>query len=189
MSKIQKLGDVLNGAPIPNNEGIYPAYGGNGIIKFVNKYNYLENTIIIGRVGANCGVVNFSSTKCWVTDNALAFTVKNGNPYFVYLLLKMLNLNKFHIGSSQPLITQNIINQIEYDFTEDLVIQNKIAQIIKCIDDKIENNNKISNIIRILVSLLIFLFLSSISSSFCSLWSCSSFGSSFLSIFAPPKLL
>lgn len=42
MKKI-KLGDVgvvLNGDSIPSEEGIYPAYGGNGIIKQVSRYNY-----------------------------------------------------------------------------------------------------------------------------------------------------
>ena len=41
MKKI-KLGDIgitLNGETIPSENGIYPAYGGNGIIKRVDKIN------------------------------------------------------------------------------------------------------------------------------------------------------
>ena len=114
MSKISKLGKILNGKSIPSEKGIYPAFGGNGVIGHVNKFNFDENTVVIGRVGANCGAVHFSDDKCWVTDNALAFIVENANPYYVYLLLQFLNLNKYHIGSSQPLLTQNIISNIDF---------------------------------------------------------------------------
>lgn len=143
MSKLSKLGNVLNGRTIPKKHGQYPAYGGNGIIEYVDTFNYPENTIIIGRVGANCGAIYYSPTKCWVTDNALAFVVKNNNPYFVYCLLKLLNLNQFHIGSSQPLITQSIINNIDIDYIEDIKIQTEIANLLRTIDNKILNNTKI----------------------------------------------
>lgn len=145
MSKLSDLGQVLNGASIPKTNGVYPAYGGNGIITYVNQYNYSENTIIIGRVGANCGAVYFSECKCWVTDNALAFTINdNADAYFVYNLLKMLDLNKYHIGSSQPLITQSIINNIEFGSIPQKSIQKHISQCVKAIDDKISNNNRIN---------------------------------------------
>ena len=144
MSKISKLGKILNGKSIPSEKGIYPAFGGNGVIGHVNKFNFDENTVVIGRVGANCGAVHFSDDKCWVTDNALAFIVENANPYYVYLLLQFLNLNKYHIGSSQPLLTQNIISNIEYNFVDNKLTQDKVALVIKSIDRKISNNNKIN---------------------------------------------
>lgn len=141
--KLGELGVILNGAKIPNNNGNFASYGGNGIIRFVDKWNFEENTIIIGRVGANCGAIHFSKEKCWVTDNALAFIPKKANPYFLFYIFKIIKLNKYHIGSAQPLITQNIINNIEI-FLPDLKTQEKIANILSNIDDKIENNNKIS---------------------------------------------
>lgn len=146
MSKLSNLGEVLNGKEIPKETGLFPAYGGNGIISYVNNWNYPENTIVIGRVGANCGAVYFSTSKCWVTDNALAFIVNDkNNPYFVYYLLKYLDLNRFHIGSSQPLITQSIINSIDLTYITDKQKQNKIAKILHIIDQKIVNNNKINS--------------------------------------------
>ena len=152
MNKLSDLGSVLNGAPVPTSKGIYPAYGGNGILKFVNCYNYPENTIIIGRVGANCGSVNISDNKCWISDNSLAFIVnKNNDPYYVYYLLKQLDLNKFHIGSSQPLITQTIINNIEYKYKKDKSTQAKLVEILKHIDDKIDKNNQINSKLENLV--------------------------------------
>ena len=154
MGKLSDLGTVLNGKTIPKNEGAYPAYGGNGVICNVNQYNYPENTIIIGRVGAYCGSVHYSPTKCWVTDNALAFVVSNNDPYFVYCLLRMLQLNKFHIGSSQPLITQGIIKNIEFAFTEDTDKQKQISSLIKVLDDKISNNTAICSDLEAMAKLL-----------------------------------
>ena len=145
MYKFSNLGEVLNGKTIPAKNGNIPAYGGNGIISYVDDWNYPENTIIIGRVGAYCGAIHQAKSKCWVTDNALAFVVnKNNNPDFVYYLLKSVDLNRFHIGSSQPLITQSIINNIEYNYIADIKKQTKIARILSSIDSKIDINNKIN---------------------------------------------
>ena len=145
MYKFSNLGEVLNGKTILAKNGNIPAYGGNGIISYVDDWNYPENTIIIGRVGAYCGAIHQAKSKCWVTDNALAFVVnKNNNPDFVYYLLKSVDLNRFHIGSSQPLITQSIIYNIEYNYITDIKKQTKIARILSSIDSKIDINNKIN---------------------------------------------
>ena len=146
MKKI-KLGDIgvlLNGESIPSENGIYPAYGGNGIIKHVSSYNYDGNVIAIGRVGAQCGVVHYCAEKCWITDNCLCFQPnENFNPYYVYYLLKLLNLNKFHIGSAQPLITQPIIKNITCDLLP-RETQDKIAALLSALDNKIALNKKIN---------------------------------------------
>lgn len=147
MKKI-KLGDVgkiFNGSTIPKSEGKFPAYGGNGIIKNVSDFNFEGNVIAVGRVGAQCGVVHFCKKKCWITDNCLCFKPnENFNSYYVYHLLKFLNLNQFHIGSAQPLITQSIINEIILDFIPPLEIQKKIGNFLYSLDEKISLNKKIN---------------------------------------------
>lgn len=143
--KLGDIGTVFNGATIPTSEGIYPAYGGNGIIKNVSDYNFEGNVIAIGRVGAQCGIVHFCKEKCWITDNCLCFQPKeNFNPYYVYYILKLLNLNKFHIGSAQPLITQSIIENLDYDFVMNRSEQDKVAALLGALDDKITLNKKIN---------------------------------------------
>lgn len=142
--KLGDVGNILNGESIPSEDGIYPAYGGNGIIKQVSSYNYNGNVIAIGRVGAQCGVVHYCAEKCWITDNCLCFQPnENFNPYYVYYLLKLLNLNKFHIGSAQPLITQTIIKNITCDLPPKET-QDKIAALLGALDDKIALNKKIN---------------------------------------------
>ena len=89
-----------------NKNGMYPIYGGNGINGFFNDYNVPQNTLIIGRVGFNCGSVHLTSNKSWVTDNA--FIVSFENVYvvkFLYYLLLWLDLGKVSNSTAQPVIS------------------------------------------------------------------------------------
>ena len=139
-----KLGDVLNfynGKLRPNSKGPFPVFGGNGIIDYVAEYNY-ENNVIIGRVGANCGSVQKYDGKCWVSDNAISVTAKDGfNKDCVYYLLKLLDLNKKHIGAAQPLLTQEIISNLVV-YLPKCDDQKKIASVLTALDDKIALNKK-----------------------------------------------
>ena len=56
-------------------DGEYPVYGGNGINGLYSMYNVESETIIIGRVGFYCGSVYKTTSKAWVTDNALIASV------------------------------------------------------------------------------------------------------------------
>ncbi|MDR0409712.1 MAG: restriction endonuclease subunit S [Spirochaetaceae bacterium] len=140
------LGEVMrfqNGKKRPNKKGQHPVYGGNGIFDYTNNYNY-ENVNIIGRVGAYCGNVYFEPNKSWVSDNAIAaINLKNSDIQFDYYLLKNLRLNKRHIGTSQPLLTQEILNTISV-IIPPLPTQRDISNILSCLDDKIELNRRIN---------------------------------------------
>ena len=77
-SNYTDLFTIGNGQTMPQNEGLVPAYGGNGIVKMVEISNY-PACIIIGRVGANCGSIHYSKVPCWVSDNAISICSKNDN--------------------------------------------------------------------------------------------------------------
>lgn len=144
--KTYKLSDFIdfkNGKKRPINNGQIPVFGGNGILSYTDEYNY-ENCIIIGRVGIYCGNVFYSLEKCWVSDNAIMAKNKhNTNIKFIYYLLKFLKLNARSIGTGQPLLTQEILNNIEI-LLPPLETQEKIARVLSSLDDKIELNNKIN---------------------------------------------
>ncbi len=97
-----------------NDKGIYKVYGSNGCIGLSERYNY-ENVIIVGRVGAYCGAVDFGFGKVWATDNALVIYLidTKATYYYTYYLLKMLNLGNFASGSAQPLLTQSILYKMK----------------------------------------------------------------------------
>lgn len=112
IGKLEDLVEFKNGKLKPENTGIYPVYGGNGIIEFVNEYNS-ENVIPIGRVGAYCGSLYREIGKCWISDNAISAKSKVNCNMYTYFLLKYLNLNERSEGTGQPLITQGLLNNIE----------------------------------------------------------------------------
>ena len=142
-SKLQDYITFKNGKKRPKDIGKYPVYGGNGILSYANTYN-AEKCIIIGRVGAYCGCVYKSNGKCWISDNAiLGINKEHSDLNYLYYFLSSLQLNKRSIGSGQPLMTQDILNNINVNIPP-LETQQKIAKILSAIDDKIELNNKIN---------------------------------------------
>lgn len=121
-----------------------PVFGGNGIIGYTEKYND-ENCNIVGRVGSNCGNVFYSPNKCWISDNAISVKSKNDiNPLFIYYLFNSLDLNNFHIGSGQPLLTQKILKKINVKIPSAKEDQEKIVSLLRSLDEKIELNNQIN---------------------------------------------
>ena len=132
-----------NGKKRPANEGVYPVYGGNGILGCSDEFN-MEKGIIIGRVGAYCGSVFIENGKCWVSDNAIKVENRsNSDLNYLYYLLSSLSLNNRSIGTSQPLLTQGILNSIEVRIpSKD--IQTKIAGILQSLDLKIQSNKNIN---------------------------------------------
>lgn len=141
---LESVIDFKNGKIAPKEKGDIPIYGGNGILGYTNKYNY-ENILIIGRVGAYCGSVHIEKRKCWVSDNAIAGIHRfiESNEYNYYLL-KGISLNRKQVGSSQPLLTQGILNSIEVNIYSSNTFQQKIAYILSSLDSKIELNNRIN---------------------------------------------
>jgi type I restriction enzyme, S subunit len=137
-----KLGDVIsfgNGKVRPKDAGYIPIYGGNGILGFGNDYNYSDETIIIGRVGAYCGAVYYENKPIWISDNALSAKPKGKNiAKFFYYYLKNLGLNQFAEGSSHPLVTQTLLNSIDVQVPTSFPEQRSIAGVLSGLDDKIE---------------------------------------------------
>ena len=143
----KKLSEILsfqNGSKATCVPGVIPVYGGNGVLGYSDRSNY-NNVIIVGRVGAYCGSVHQIGGDCWVSDNAIAGIHKDIKcSKFNYYLMKSLNLGKQKIGSSQPLLTQQILNNIVVTIPDKTTDQIKIAEMLSALDDKIELNNKIN---------------------------------------------
>ena len=142
---LKEIIEFKNGKKKPSSKGSIPIYGGNGILGYTDQSNHNGESLIIGRVGAYCGCVYSHYGKCWISDNAIVGKVNDGNDfYYCYYLLKRLNLNSRHVGSGQPLMTQEILNNIEINIC-DYETQRKIGKILKNIDDKIRINSEINN--------------------------------------------
>ncbi|CNE50975.1 type I restriction/modification protein S [Mycobacterium tuberculosis] len=145
------LGEIVtftNGRAAPTRGSLegsaYSTYGANGVIGTSADFNAAPHATIIGRVGSYCGAVHYSPEPCWVTDNAIIATPKKGvNPRYVYYLLKRLGLNRYRIGSGQPLLTHGILNRLT---TAHLTRgeQDRAASVLGALDDKIAVNGRIA---------------------------------------------
>lgn len=144
MKLLSKYVEFKNGKKRPTSKGTIPVYGGNGILDYTNTAN-MQSGVVIGRVGVYCGSVFLVREECWVSDNAIkAMCKENMDLGYLYYLLSSLHLNERRIGTSQPLLTQNILNNIEVEIPE-LAIQKRISSILELFDEKIKLNNKINN--------------------------------------------
>lgn len=112
MGKLGEIATFKNGKVIQPIGGNFPVYGGNGVVGFHNSHN-AANVIVIGRVGANCGNIQIEQGKCWINDNAMMAASNDSTLYYLYWLLNTLSLNSKSEGSSQPLLTQTILTQID----------------------------------------------------------------------------
>lgn len=91
----------------------YPCFGGNGIRGYVKAFNREGDYPIIGRQGALCGNINFSSGKFYATEHAV---VTDGyskvNEYWAVIFLKALNLNQYATATAQPGLSVTKINTV-----------------------------------------------------------------------------
>ena len=97
-------------------EGMYeiPCYGGNGIRGYVREKSYTGNYSIIGRQGALCGNVQYATGEFHATEHAvLVSLLKNDNSVWVYHLLKLMDLFRYHTGAAQPGLAVKTLNTVE----------------------------------------------------------------------------
>lgn len=140
----KKLGEVVLSISSGKNKyrddfGKFPVYGSTGKIGYANKVEYSGEMLLIARVGANAGLLNYIDEECGVSDNTLVIKMqeKYNTKYFFYVLQEY-NLNKLTFGSGQPLVTSSMIKNILI-FIPSECEQNKITEFLTRIDFRIKN--------------------------------------------------
>ena len=78
-------------------------YGGNGIRGYYDKYFLEGDYVLIGRQGALCGNINYSTGKSWATEHAVVCYPKTKyiTKWFGELL-RVMNLNQYSLAAAQP---------------------------------------------------------------------------------------
>lgn len=96
-----------------------PCYGGNGIRGYVERESYEGKYPIIGRQGALCGNIQFASGKFHATEHAILVSIlKDDNVIWVYYMLEMMDLYRFHTGAAQPGLAVKTLNTIDIIVSE-----------------------------------------------------------------------
>ncbi len=107
ITKIQYLAQLKSGYNLTTEEikdsGLYPVYGGNGIRGYYEKYFLEGDYVLIGRQGALCGNINYSTGKSWATEHAVVCYPKTKyiTKWFGELL-RVMNLNQYSLAAAQP---------------------------------------------------------------------------------------
>lgn len=146
--QVKKIGDITkitsgkrpkSTVDVKDTNFIYPVYGGNGIKWWTNSPLYTTPIIITGRVGT-LGQVYRIYSPVWISDNALIFEPERTDFEFLFYFLNRVDFSSLNRGSTQPLITQGDIKNIDLLYSSDIILQ--FHHITITYEQKIQNNNK-----------------------------------------------
>ena len=148
--KLKEISEVYQPQTISQREltdSGFDVYGANGIIGKYGRYNHEFEQVVVGCRG-NCGAVNFTKPKSWITGNAMVINLDNSTKSiktFIYYLLSNTNFQYLISGSGQPQITSDIrYHEIKLPNLDE---QQKIAEVLTACDDEINLLNlKLENL-------------------------------------------
>lgn len=147
--KIGNIAKIKSGKLLQKNkllpDGLFPVYGGNGIIGYHDDAMEYGENIIIGKVGALCGNVRYVEGYIWVTNNSLI--IKNDYPNEIltkYLakLLSIINLRKLAVGTAQQYLTTTKIKDVEVSLPS-LTTQHTLNMWLDELDDTLEKYSEL----------------------------------------------
>ena len=150
-----------------NIEKIYPYYGAQGIIDYVDDYLFDGEYLLIAEDGENLRsrkkpIASIVKGKFWVNNHAHVVTAKkHANLRFLCLWMNSSDISKYVTGSAQPKLSQGNMNAIQIpDFSKG--VQDKIAESLSGYEDKINANlSSISTLENIAVEIYKKLFIRS----------------------------
>ena len=133
----------------PDNGGVYPIYGSNGIIGGYDEYNN-EDAPVIGHIGINCGSLVFALGKHFVTYNGVMCNVNNPkNKYFGYLTLANSRLQAHVRGSSQPFVSYDMLYEIKAVLPPSEVIEQFEKQVTPLFEQVSSNQREIKYLLEL----------------------------------------
>ena len=124
------------------NNGKYPIYGANGIIKYISSFDFENNYIGIIKDGSGVGktIICEKFSSILTTMNAL-IPIKQENLFYINELINQINFNKYVVGSGIPHIYfRDYCNEQLYIHEDESRL--KIGKYIENIDKKIRLEEK-----------------------------------------------
>ena len=111
-----------------------PCYGGNGIRGYVKEATQCGCYPIIGRQGALCGNIQLAMGEFHATEHAVLVTpLIEINVVWLFHLLKLMDLYRFHTGAAQPGLAVKTLNTVDI-LIADIVEQDRFATFVRSID-------------------------------------------------------
>ena len=157
--ELRKLGDLIeiyNNKRVPLSakqreglEKIYPYYGAQGIVDYVDDYIFDGKYILIAEDGENLksnnkSICTLATGKYWVNNHAHIIKGNDEtNTDFLYYKLNSISFAPYITGSAQPKLNKENLLNIEL-YVPSKEYQDKIAKVLTLLDKKIQINNKIN---------------------------------------------
>lgn len=125
-------------------DGIYPLYGSGGIMRYVEKPLYEDESILIPRKGTLSNLF-YLNEPFWSVDTMFYSKINKdlALPKYLFYTLKTFDLASLNVGSAVPSLTTQVLNEVLVSLPDNDT-QTAIAEILSSLDDKIELNNKIN---------------------------------------------
>ena len=83
--------------------GIYPVYGANGIVGYLDNYNTEKEAVYIIKDGSGVGTVSYATGKCSATGTLNTLQAKDGySLQYLYYILKVFNFEPYKTGMAIP---------------------------------------------------------------------------------------
>ena len=120
--------------------GDIPCYGTGGIMRYVDKYLFDGESVLIPRKGS-LNNIYYINKPFWTVDTLFWTKINKSlsQPKYLYYCLKVIDFASKDVGSAVPSLTTSLLNDIEITLPP-LKEQKAIASILSAIDDKIELN-------------------------------------------------
>ncbi|MCG3650994.1 restriction endonuclease subunit S [Aliarcobacter butzleri] len=106
------------------NNGEIPLYGSGGIMKYVNKYLYSGESILIPRKGSLNNIIHINQ-KFWTVDTMFYSIIKTKfSGKYLFHILKSIDFYSLNVGSAVPSMTTNLLNGLKILKPENYVLEN-----------------------------------------------------------------
>ena len=116
--KLKYVASLESGEAITTDDiaesGKYAVFGGNGLRGYTSAYTHCGRHVLIGRQGALCGNINYSTGRFWASEHAVvAATKAEADVTWLGELLRSMNLNQYSQSAAQPGLAVDVIANLE----------------------------------------------------------------------------
>ena len=102
--------------------GEIPCYGSGGIMRYVDKALYEDESVLIPRKGSLNNVI-YVNQPFWTVDTMFYTHMKHPNvAKFVYFTVRDLDLAGMNVGSAVPSMTTTVLNSLEIMLPDDSIL-------------------------------------------------------------------
>lgn len=157
IGKFSEIAEITSGKrPIDNqdtqtNEFKIPLLGASSVMGYVKEALYGEPILVTGRVGTH-GIIQKVDYPCWPSDNTLI--IKSKYLEFAYQTMKSFDFASLNRGSTQPLITQGDLKNIEIRIPVETVLKEFETVVVPFAELVRDNEKENYNLSQIRDSLL-----------------------------------